>query len=35
MKKTTISEALPELWDALGQTALMVSVAFALTVVIG
>lgn len=35
MRKTTVGEALPELWEALGQTALMVSVAFVLTVVIG
>ena len=33
--KTTLSEALPELWDALGQTALMVSVAVVMTVLIG
>lgn len=35
MKKTTPLEALPELWEALGQTALMVSLAFAIAVVIG
>ena len=35
MKKTTLLEALPELWEALGQTALMVSLAFAIAVVIG
>ena len=35
MNKTTISEALPELWTAFGETLLMVSVAFVLTVALG
>lgn len=35
MRKTTVSEALPELWEAFGETLLMVSVAFAVTALVG
>lgn len=35
MKKATVAETLPELWQALGQTAQMVGLSFVLTVVFG
>lgn len=35
MNRTTIQESLPELWEAFGQTLLMVSVSFVLTVLLG
>ena len=35
MRRTSVRDALPELWQALGETAWMVALAFAITVVLG